>query len=51
MFCFGANLDLEERSKNHRTLKVAGSAFFCACDLPLTLISVLATAMPMSSLE
>jgi len=51
MFCFGENLDLEERSRNHRTLNLAGSAVFGACDLPLTLTTVLATAMQIFSLE
>lgn len=51
MFCFGENLDLQERSKNHRTLKLAGCAVFCACDLPLTLTTLLATAVQIFSLE
>lgn len=51
MFWFGENLGPEERSKNHSTLKLAGSAVFCACDLPLTLITLLATAMQIFSLE
>lgn len=41
----------EKKSKSHKTLKLAGSSVFCACDLPMTLITLLATAMQIFSLE